>query len=225
MKRLFLAALTTCLFVGAAPAHFVFIVPDGDVAAKVIFSDSLKPDGNVSIEKIENSKIFLIDAAGKESPLKWAADKAYYKVEVPGNGSRIVFGVTDYGILQRGDTKPFWLKYHSKAIVGDIPAADKVKLGDRVPVEIVPIVDGKTIRFQALVAGKPHPKAEVSVMLPGDKVENLTTDEKGLTQTFEKAGQYGVRFRFTEAKGGEEKGKKFEEVRNYATLVVTFAGK
>jgi uncharacterized GH25 family protein len=227
MNRYAVVASVVLLTATAASAHFVFFVPDGDAdAVKAIFSDTLKPDGQVNIEKIDNTKLFVIDAAGNESALKWALDKqgSFFAIAAPGSGTRIVAGVTDYGILQRGETKPFWLKYYPKTILGAIPAADKALLGKRVPLEIVPIVEAGKIRFQAVVGGAPAAKTEISVITPGDeKAQELTTDEKGLTPAFEKAGQYGVRLRHIEMKSGEDQGKKYDELRHYATLVVNFS--
>lgn len=103
-------------------------------------------------------------------------------------------------------------------------AKEPAVLGDRVPLEIVPRVSAGKIRFQALAGGKPVAKAEITVMVPGEeKSESIVADDKGLTPEFSKAGTYGVNVRRVEAKSGEEKGKKYEEVRSYATLVVNFA--
>jgi hypothetical protein len=133
--------------------------------------------------------------------------------------------VTDYGVLQRGDSKPFWLKYYSKTIVGDWIGAKVFKLENRAALEVIPVVADGKIRFQALAGtGRPIAKAEITVMVPGEEdSRHLTTDEQGLTPAFEKAGLYGVNVRQVEANSGEQKGKKFEEVRSYATLVVQFA--
>jgi len=227
MNRFAIIATFVLLTATRALAHFVFFVPDGDTdAVRAIFSDTLKPDGQVNIEKIDNTKLFVIDAEGNESALKWTLDKqgSFFAIAAPGNGTRIVAGVTDYGILQRGETRPFWLKYYPKTILGAIPSADKAALGKRVPLEIIPIVEAGTIRFQAVVGGTPAVKTEISVLAPGDeKAQDLTTDEKGRTPAFDKAGQYGVRLRYIESKSGEEQGKKYDELRHYATLVVNFS--
>ena len=50
--------------------------------------------------------------------------------------------------------------------------------------------------------------------------EKVKTDKDGYTQAFEKTGRYAAYFKFNEAKSGEHDGKKYEEVRHYATLVV-----
>ena len=226
MNRYFLSTACVLIATAVASAHFVFLVPDGNSGnVKAIFSDSLKPDPNVNIEKIENTKLSLFDSAGKESVLEWTVDKpgAFWKIEAGGSGSRIVTGVTDYGVLQRGDSKPFWLKYYSKTILGDIPSAEKGKVGKAVPVEIVSMIDGNKLHFLAFIGGKPAPNLDISVLTPGDKTIDLQTDAKGMTRAFEDAGLYGARIRFTEDKSGEDKGKKYEELRSYATLVVNFA--
>jgi uncharacterized GH25 family protein len=227
MRRFLLTAVALLAGSTCASAHFVFLVPDAaSRSVKAIFSDTLKPDDRVSIEKIENTRLFALDASGKESTLKWSLDKvgAFGKIEGLGDGAVVVAGVTDFGILQRGEGKPFWLKYYAKTCIGNWQAAEKAKLGDRVPIELMPIVEAGKVRFLALVAGKPAAKMEISVYAPGkDKVQDLVTDEHGLSAEFAEAGQYGARFKHTEAKSGEDKGKKYEEVRHYATLVVDFA--
>lgn len=226
MNRYLLSTAFVLAAATMASAHFVFLVPDGNSGSvKAVFSDSLKPDPNVSIEKIENTKLTLIDSAGKESALKWTVDKpgAFWKIEAAGSGSRIVAGVTDYGVLQRGDTKPFWLKYYSKTILGDLPSVEKGKIGKAVPLEIVPVIDGGKLYLFAFVAGKPAANMEISVLTPDDKTIDMHTDAKGITRAFDEAGMYGARIRLVEAKTGEDKGKKYEELRHYATLVVNFA--
>jgi uncharacterized GH25 family protein len=226
MKRFAITAVSLLVIAGAADCHFVYLVPDNATGTiKAVFSDTLKPDDKVNVEKIERTKLVLVSSAGKESALKWEIDKAgsFYKIAVPGTGPRIVAGVTNYGVLQRGEGKPFLLMYYSKAIIGDVSVTDNARLGTASPVEIVPVVADGKIRFQALVSGKPVAKAEMSVMVPGEaKSRAEIGDEKGITAGFDKAGMYGVNFRKVEAKAGDEKGKKYEEVRSYATLVVEF---
>src|SRR4051794_8531625 len=96
-----IGAVAVGLFAGAvARGHFPFVVPDDKgQSAKVVFSDTLEPDENVSVEKIANTKLTLRDAAGKESPLEWKKGDSFYAVNVPGAGDRVVYGVTDYGVL------------------------------------------------------------------------------------------------------------------------------
>ncbi|MBO0697968.1 MAG: DUF4198 domain-containing protein [Zavarzinella sp.] len=219
-----LAAIALVAFASAARAHFPFLVSDGPNKGKAVFSDNLKPDAQVPVDRLANTKLVVV-TDGKAADLAWALDKTAncYTFEVPGTGSRIVVGTTDYGVLQRGDSKPFLLHYYPKAIFGDLPAPERATAGDRVPLELVPIADGGKLRFKALSGSKPLPKAEVNVLVPGEeKSKIVATDESGLTPAFEKPGQYGAHVRLTEEKAGEQGGKKYQEVRHYATLVVTF---
>jgi len=217
MKRMFGAALIGLFAAAVAQAHFPFIVPEGDgTAAKVVFSDNLDPDKDVNIEKLDGTKLTLRDAAGKETPLTWKKGDACYVVSVPGSGARVVYGVTDYGVLQKGDAKPFRLVYYPKATVGG-PAAKAV--GGNLKVEIVASGEAGKTRFQVLADGKPAAELEVTVMVPGAPKKAVKTDKEGFTPAFAESGRYGVYARHTEAKAGEHAGKKYDEVRNYATLV------
>jgi hypothetical protein len=213
------------LFASWAAAHFPYLVPDGPSKGKAVFSDSLKPDtAGVAVDRMAATKLVVIDG-GKATDLAWTLDKAAncYTFDVPGSGSRLVVGTLDYGVLQRGEGKPFFLRYFPKAVFGDIPSAEKATAGDRVPLELVPVVESGKLRFKAIAGGKPMVKAEVTVLVPGEeKTKVVATDEHGLTPEFEKSGIYGAQTRQTFEKVGEHGGKKYEEVRNYATLAVSF---
>jgi uncharacterized GH25 family protein len=226
MSRYCLAAILFALIVAtAAPAHFVFLVPVDATKGKAVFSDTLKPDDKgVPVERIAGTKLMVIDG-GKATDLAWTHDKAAncYTFDVPGTGTRIVVGTTDYGVSQRGESKPMWLRYFPKAVFGDIPAPEKATVGDKVPVELVPVVDGGKLRFKAVAGGKPLAKSDVTVLVPGEeKGKVVATDENGMTEGFDKPGLYGAQVRLVEEKTGELGGKKYEELRQYATLVVTF---
>ena len=220
MVRNSIAVAVLLVCAGANQAHFVFIVPDAKNPQKaiVVFSDELAADANVSIDKIAGIKLQIRDSAGKDTPLTATKAEHALALELPGKGKRIVFGSLDYGVLQKGDSKPFLLRYHPKAIFGP---ADGVKVGDKLPLEIVPSIVKDKVRFLVLSRGRPLVDAEVTVMRPADaKDEKVKTDKDGLTPAFEAKGRFGVWIRASEAVAGESDGKKYEEVRNYATLVV-----
>lgn len=219
MKRMLGAAVIGLVAVSAAEAHFPFIVPNADgTAAKVVFSDDLDPDKNVNIEKIDGTKLTLRDAGGKESPLAMKKGDGCYEVSVPGSGVRVVYGVTDYGVLQKGDAKPFHLVYYPKAVVGGAAKA----VGGSVKLEIVATGEAGKTRFQVLAGGKPAADLEVTVMVPESAKlvkKPVKTDKDGFTPAFPETGRFGVYAKFVEATPGEHAGKKYDEVRNYATLV------
>jgi uncharacterized GH25 family protein len=222
MYRMIGAVAVGLLAGAAAHGHFPFVVPDdGGQSAKVVFSDTLDPDTDVNIEKIANTKLTLRDAAGKEAALEWKKSDGFYAVNVPGSGDRVVYGVTDYGVLQKGDDKPFKLAYYPKAVIG---AANAKPVGEKLPLEVVAEGGaGGKVRFQVLAAGKPVAESELTVLLPGGAKKMLKTDKDGYTTGFEGAGRYGVYAKHVEAKAGEHAGKKYDEVRSYATLVCDVA--
>ncbi len=215
-----LAALAA-MMVGslAAQAHFVFIVPEaGEAAVKVVFSDTLEPDLNVNIEKIGGAKLYLRDASGQDQTLEWKKQEGYYHAAVSGQGLRVVYGVHEYGVVQKGDAKPFRLVYYPKAILG--PATQpQATIGEKLPLEIV--AEGKpgAVRFRVLFGGKPLPEADVTVLLPGGGKKVVQTDKEGYTPAFDATGRYGLYTRRIEAKDGEYAGRSYNEVRYYATLV------
>lgn len=219
MPRAIAAITLALLTVSVAEGHFPFILPEGKGdTAKVVFSDDLAPDPMVKIEKLENTKLTLRDAAGKESPLSWKAGEGFYAVTVPGAGDRVVYGVTDYGVLQKGDAKPFKLTYYPKAVIGSA-TAKTATVGEKHPLEIVAAVAAGKVKFRVLAAGKPLPDSEVTVILPDAAKKTAKTDKEGFTPEYEGAGRFGVVAKQIEAKAGEHMGKKYDEVRNYATLV------
>jgi hypothetical protein len=217
MYRMIGAAVVGLFAVGAANGHFPFVVPDAKgESAKVVFSDDLEPDTNVNVEKIANTKLTLRGADGKEMPLEWKKGEGFYAVNVPGRGDRVIYGVTDYGVLQKGDDKPFKLAYYPKALIGNAGAKP---VGETLALEVVAEPAMGKVRFQVLAAGKAVAESEVSGMIPGGGKKPVKTDKDGYTPTFDGAGRYGVYAKRVEAKAGEHAGKKYDEIRSYATLV------
>lgn len=205
-----------------AHAHFVFILPDAKDPAKavVVFSDDLAPDEAVGTEKLTTLKLTARDGAGKDAAVAHVAGKHELTATVPGAGPRVVFGTLNYGVMQKGDTKPYLLAYHPKAVVGAVPT-DKLVVGEKaLPVELVPVASGTGLKFKFLSSGRPAVGAEVTVIKPDGGKAKAKTDKDGLTEEFPAPGRYGAWAKNTVAKPGEAGGKKYDEARHYATLVV-----
>jgi uncharacterized GH25 family protein len=219
MVRLCVAAFLGLFVAATSQAHFPFIVPANDgSSAKVVFSDDLNPDTNVNIEKIANTKLTSRDSKGKEILLEWKKEDGFYTVHVPGAGTRVVYGVTEYGVLQNGDTKPFMLVYYPKTVIGT--TTDKeATVGGKLPLEILAVGAFGKVKFQVLANGKPMPDIEVNVLPPSSAKKAVKTDKDGFTSEFDGSGRYGVTAKLFESKTGDHAGKKYDEIRNYATLV------
>lgn len=219
MTRSLLAVVALALGATAAGGHFVFVIPAADGAkAQVVFSDELAPDKNVPITKIASTKLHARGADKKATALTLQKGENAYDVKLPGSGTRIVYGMTDYGVLQKGKEKPYLLRYHPKAIVGAVPA-DGGAMAEAA-LEIVPSVNGGKVSFRVMAKGKPVADAEVNVMLPKGENKKLKADAKGNTDAIEATGQVGAWARHTDKAGGKHDGKHYDEARHYATLVI-----
>ena len=217
MKRFFFTLLAASLMAVAAQAHFVFVVPAKDGAtATVILSDDLDPDDAVDVGKVAAVKLFVRDAAGKDVAVEHTADRYALTATLPGSGPRVVYGSMNYGVMQKGEGKPFKLTYYPKAVLGTATAKP---IGEKLPLEVVAAGAAGKLKFQVLAAGKAAADLEVTVMLPDASKKMVKTDKEGFTPEYGETGRFGVVAKLIEAKAGEHGGKKFEEVRAYATLV------
>ncbi len=218
MKRLL---LLLCFLAGAANlafAHFVFVTPeDGGATARTFISENLTPD--LGVKLIAGTKLSLRDASGAEFPLAIEGGEAnFFIVALPGSGTRVVHGTTDLGVMTRGG-KAHRLIYYPKAIVGD-PFDEKARVGGETPVEIIPTGRTGAMKFQLIARGNPQANAEITVILPDGTEKKTKTDSAGKTEEFAAIGRYGAWARYWESTPGELDGKKYEELRHYATLVV-----
>lgn len=218
MQRLF-GLFLLLGFATIGRAHFVFIVPQaGGETANVILNEELKPSAEVDAGMIGGAKLSLRGSDGHETALALKKGDHVYVTALPGSGTRLIHGVVDLGLMQRGQEKPYVLTYYPKAIAGD--AFDPKELvGSEAPVELVPVGKAGALRLKLLVKGKPQPNTEITILLPDGTQKKATTDESGQTETLSQTGRYGAWARYWETASGEREGKSYAEVRNYATLV------
>jgi len=222
MLRNLLAFFALFSLVGPLAAHFVLIVPEEKDATKVriILSDSLKIDGRINVARVVATKLFAFDTAGKATPLPIALDTGNNAATAEPGSAVLIGGTCEYGVVQRGESGGIRISHHPKYIVGD-PSTTHPSLADRVPVEIVARIDGGKVRFQAMGDGRPLGKTPMTLLIPGstDPVR-VITDERGLTPTYDKRGRWGVHFLRSTKVTSEFQGRQYEELREYATLVI-----
>jgi hypothetical protein len=111
------------------------------------------------------------------------------------------------------------LRHYPKAVSGSPDQLNLLPRCDKVPLEIMATFDGDRVRLVALRDGKPLPAAvfeTIDANLAGVK---LTADNQGKAEWQPKApGRYSVyTSQFIKAVG-EHEGKKYKEVREFATL-------
>jgi len=217
MNRLFFSVVALAACAVVARAHMVYLVPAKDGgAATVVFSDTLDPDEKVKMDKLAGLKLFArVDA--KDVPVEYTKGDHSFTAELPKRAS-VVYGTAVYGLLSKSE-KPTLLVYHPKAVLHGSDTKSAI-IGEAAVLEIVPFTEAGKTRFQLLAKGKPVAGAEGTVVLPDGTKEKVTTGVDGYTPGFEKTGRYAAYLKLTEAKAGEHDGKKYEEVRHYATLIV-----
>lgn len=221
MTRIQLILTASIAFASSAFAHFPFVVPaDSGATAKLIMSETLEPDGEVSIDLLKPTKLFLRDASGKEIQLTAESkpDQHFMTLALPGGGTRVVHGVADLGVMQRGKSPAHLLVYYPKTLIGDAfdPATT---LGGKVPVELIPTRDGKSFKLKLVANGKPLANSDIRILTPDGVQDDYKTDDNGLSPAFESTGRYAAWARHWIDTTGERDSKPYTQLRNYATLV------
>ncbi|MEO2088403.1 MAG: DUF4198 domain-containing protein [Gemmataceae bacterium] len=226
MVRIILATTVLALAAVTANAHFVFVVPAKDAkSVTVVFSEDTEPDEAVDIGKVAGLKLTGRFAGGKEAAVECKAGKHSLTAELAQADPQCVYGTVTYGLMSKKDAKPTLLVYHPKAVFAGCDPKFAV-IGEKAVLEVVQTTAAGKTKFQLLAQGKPAAEAEGSVLLPDGKKEKVKTDKDGYTADFDQTGRYAVWLRQVETKAGEHDGKKYEEVRHYATLVTdALAGK
>ncbi len=229
MHRLLYPMITLLGLASAAPAHFIWLLPDSgksgeNPTVRLVFSDQLAPDDADLLKKIKHTNVFVRGADGKTVPVKHTPGTMALDVALTGTGSRIVAATCRYGILQRGDSDPFQLTYHAKTVIGEkapVPPA-LARPVQELALDIVVVAKDRLVG-QVLWQGKPLADAEVVLLVPGqEKNAVLKTDKNGEFPLAEARarGLYGIRAKYIEKRAGQEGGKKYTEARHYATLVL-----
>jgi hypothetical protein len=212
---------------GRAQAHFLFvrITPhaEGGRAAEVYFSELAEAGDPRFISKVAHTQLWMQRTPGRFEPLKVHKALDRLRAWLPTSSSLMVVGDCQYGVLARAKQIPFQLRYFPKAIAGNPDELNTLKPHGKLPLEIVVTCEKEQIRLVALKDGKPIPKAEfvtVDAMLSN---KHLTADEEGKVLWKPAApGAYSVYVRDTRKESGELRGKKYEEIRDFATLAFTW---
>jgi hypothetical protein len=223
-RRLFpLALLLVALVAGPARGHFLFvrILPpaEGGRAAEVYFSELAEAGDPRFLPKIAQTRLWLQTASGTFEPLKVHTAPDRLRAWLPYSGSLVVVGECRYGVLGGTGRTPFLLRHFPKALAGNPGELNKLPPYGKLPLEIVAAIDGEAVRLTALREGKPVPKAEFVTVDAELKNEKVTADAEGRATWKPSApGHYAVYTRSTSKAAGEVDGKKYEEVRDFATV-------
>jgi hypothetical protein len=227
--RFFLAALLLTALAGKpAQAHFLFvrILPpaEGGRAAEVYFSELPEAGDPRFLPRIAaQTRLWLQTVPGPFEPLKVHATADRLRAWLPYTGTVVVVGECRYGVLARPKQTPFLLRHFPKAIAGNPDQLNKARPHGQLPLEIVATIDQAGLHLQALRDGKPFPKAEFVTVDAELKNEKMTADAEGrATWKPPATGNFAVYVRSTTKENGEVGGKKYEEIRDFATLAFSW---
>jgi hypothetical protein len=210
-----------------AQAHFLFIrvLPpaEGGRAAEVYFSELAEAGDPRFVKKIAKTELWSQQTPGQFVALKVhkAADRL--RAWVPEEGTVVVVGRCVYGVLARPKQTPFLLRHFPKALAGSPSELNKMHAYGKLPLEVVATFEDDGVRLIALKDGKPVPKAQFVTVDASLANLQLTADENGkATWRPPAGGVYSVYTRDTRKESGEVGGKKYEEIRDFATVAFTW---
>jgi hypothetical protein len=225
-KHLLVAGFSVLLACSPASAHFLFvrITPpaEGGRAAEVFFSDRAEAGDPSFVDKIAHTKLWVQAAPGAFQPLTVRAGTDRLRAPLPGAHSLVVIGACDYGVLTR--KIPFLLRYFPKALAGKAEDLNRMQPSDKVPLEITARIGEDGIRLTALRDGKPVAGAEFHTATAGNtKTPALKADDQGVALWKPSGpGDYSLYTSFISQSPGTRGGKKYAEIRDFATLAFTW---
>jgi hypothetical protein len=200
------------------------------VAYVGVFGNDLRKNQNVafnckSVALLDKPKLYALDSAGKAVVLSWTRDGDSYAIEAVGAGAKFIGGSLDFGWfgIQGGRMKCVKLTYCAKAVLGSAPTEGKPQFRSLVPFEVVPVLVDGQLRFRSFWQGAPLAGAEFGVTVCQATEKRVAADECGITKmSFHTPGRYEVWARYTNNMPTGSGGRKYDEARFYATLVMDY---
>jgi hypothetical protein len=222
-----LAGLGWTLAQGRVEAHFLFvrITPhaEGGRAAEVYFSELAEAGDPRFIHRVAHTQMWMQRTPGSFEALRVHEAPDRLRAWLPVTGSVVVVGECRYGVLGRSNQPKFLLRHFPKAIAGNPEELNRMKPYGKLPLEIVATCREEGVQLMVLKDGKPVPKAEFITVDAKLANTQVTADEEG--KAFWKPtahGDYSVYTRDSRKEPGEHSGKKYEEIRDFATIALTW---
>lgn len=226
MKRclMFLTLALACPTV--SQAHFLWLLNDtssGSGKVQVYFSESAEPDDPALLNKVTKAEVWSLDGLGqpKELTLQRSADALV--AELPQSATTILRHT--YGVsTKRGE--PFLLKYYAKSYPFILPGTWRpVQDSERLPLEIVPVLESSGMRLAVTWKGQPQAGVTVTVVGPGiaSKLEGITDAAGNFPCELPQSGRYSIRAKHIEATSGKLDGQDYKSVRHYSTLTLGYS--
>jgi hypothetical protein len=224
MSRFLLGIAGTLFLAADARAHFLFvrILPHAEAgrAAEVYFSELAQAGDPRFIDKIAGTQLWLQTKPGEFEQLTHRKGDDRLRAHLPPAGSLMVVGSCEYGVLARPKQTPFLLRHFPKAVAGNLDDLSRLKPFGKLPLEITAVYESDGLRLSALKDGQPLKDAEFVVVNERLEEMKIRDEANGVALWRPKAGSYAIYTRLTRKQSGEAGGKKYEEIREFATLAL-----
>jgi len=223
-----LIAGLVCLNATSAHAHFLWLVTAKNASGQPVihahFSEAADEAEPELLKRLEGLQIWHRPQTGDIQTLKVKQTAEAFEADLPAatrpEDAGVILSEKNFGVTGRGDVK-FLLQYYAKLYAGDAGARQKLGVTKGLRLDIVPIVQDKTLTLHVTWEGKPVADAEVVVKGPGLKGDKIKTDAQGLVKVdIPEPGLLEIRARHVENKSGELDGKAYAEIRHYCTLTL-----
>jgi hypothetical protein len=227
ISAIVLTSLSLAMSAPSARAHFLFarILPpaEGGRFVEVYFSELAEAGDPRFIAKVAHTQLWLQAAPGKLEPLMLHKADDRLRGYLPANGSIMVVGVCPYGVLGRDKQTPFLLRHFPKALAGRPEELNRLPVHGKLALEVAATFDGDVVHLTALKDGKPVPGAEFITVDRKLNNEKIVAGADGKA-TWKPTGRgvYSIYTRDTRKLAGDFNGKKYEEIRDFATVAFTW---
>lgn len=216
------AMLLVATAVSSTKAHFVWIESQPTGAGLLIRSGFGEPDGwDPDLVARMGKSTFWIRRGDESTEVAVPLDlkEQEYRATLDGAAPDAVLAATDFGVIQFGGNPPSWLRYTAKHLVGPPESwQDDAPMND-LRIEVLATHEGDHVALRVLHLGRPLVGASIKAYPADDAKVDLTTDEDGTARwNVSKAGLYALYVGTTTPTAGELDGKKYEALKDYATL-------
>lgn len=214
LLRITCTTIAMLTFVSSAPAFFLFLGPVSPAEPQLMLfaGDRPKAEEKVSTDAFTGAKVQILAPDGSLSSSNLGPNSS---PKLDPTRVSAVMATVEYGVITRG-ASPMFVVHHAKFVA---KPSEKPTLGGQA-LEITPIVRGSEVCFRVTSQGNAKAGVDVSVWVLGEKsARAVRTDETGTTPGFKQMGEYSVRCSTIEKQDGEHVGRKYGQVRHYATLV------
>lgn len=217
-----LSFVLSILFSQALSAHYLFIrispVAEAGRFADVFFSEKAAAGDPRFIDKIsQTTQLWLQTTPGKFDKLPVLEGEDRMRAHLPTNLPVSVIGVCEYGVLKREVS--FLLRHYPKAVAGDPKLVNALQPRPDTPLEMTAQFSDAGITLAILDNGKPVPQAKLKTVDDQLHQLDLTTNSEGtVLWKPDTPGYYSVYGETVRKQAGEFDGKKYTEIREFATI-------